>query len=115
MCPNLSSSTPFPTTHRGILGCYLQTELGHGTNVAAIETTATYHPASREFELHIPTPTAAKWWIGALGKTPTRGVIQVRLILLSGGTPAHTSVFRARWEQLNAEWPRRHPGTSALP
>lgn len=34
--------------HKGILRCYLQTELGHGSNVARLETTATYvHPAVR--------------------------------------------------------------------
>ncbi|KAG6818991.1 hypothetical protein H0H93_016586 [Arthromyces matolae] len=56
---------------RGILGCYLQTELGHGTNVAQLETTATYIPNTDEFEIHSPTLTSTKWWIGALGKTAT--------------------------------------------
>ncbi|KAI0659517.1 peroxisomal oxidase [Cubamyces menziesii] len=69
---------------RGIIGCYLQTELGHGTNVAALETTATYIPETREFELHSPTVTSSKWWVGALGKTATHGVVQARLILPSG-------------------------------
>lgn len=64
--------------------CYLQTELGHGTNVAALETTATYIPETREFELHSPTLTSSKWWVGALGKTATHGVVQARLILPSG-------------------------------
>ncbi|KAF9450509.1 peroxisomal oxidase [Macrolepiota fuliginosa MF-IS2] len=68
-------------TNRGILGCYLQTELGHGTNVSRLETTATYIPESKEFEIHSPTLTSSKWWIGALGKTATHGVVQAKLIL----------------------------------
>lgn len=67
--------------HRGILGCYLQTELGHGTNVAQLETTATYIPESDEFEIHSPTLTSTKWWIGSLGKTANFGVVQAQLIL----------------------------------
>ncbi|KAH8114984.1 acyl-CoA dehydrogenase/oxidase, partial [Phellopilus nigrolimitatus] len=69
---------------RGIIGCYLQTELGHGTNVAQLETTATYLVNTGEFEIHSPTPTSTKWWIGALGKTATHGVVQARLILPGG-------------------------------
>ncbi|KAF5353255.1 hypothetical protein D9756_008030 [Leucocoprinus leucothites] len=68
-------------TNRGIFGCYLQTELGHGTNVSRLETTATYSPETKEFEIHSPTLTSSKWWIGALGKTATHGVVQARLIL----------------------------------
>jgi acyl-CoA oxidase len=67
-----------------IIGCYLQTELGHGTNVARLETTATYVPETKEFELHSPTFTSSKWWIGGLGKTATHGVVQAKLILASG-------------------------------
>ncbi|KAJ2913498.1 hypothetical protein MD484_g6924, partial [Candolleomyces efflorescens] len=66
---------------RGIFGCYLQTELGHGTNVGKLETTATYIPETREFEIHSPTITSSKWWIGALGKTATHGVVQAKLII----------------------------------
>ena len=69
------------TRTRGIIGCYLQTELGHGSNVARLETTATYLSATREFEIHSPTLASTKWWIGGLGKTATHGVVQARLIL----------------------------------
>lgn len=46
--------------NRGIQGCYLQTELGHGTNVGSLETTAIYLPETKEFEIHSPTLTSSK-------------------------------------------------------
>ncbi|KAF8056074.1 acyl-CoA dehydrogenase/oxidase [Lyophyllum atratum] len=58
---------------RGILGCYLQSELGHGTNVGRLETTANFIPETQD-----------KRWIGALGKTSTHGVVQAKLILPGG-------------------------------
>ncbi|KAL4243883.1 Acyl-coenzyme A oxidase [Abortiporus biennis] len=66
---------------RGIVGCYLQTELGHGSNVAALETTAIFIPETQQFEIHSPTLTSTKWWIGSLGLTSTHGVLQAKLIL----------------------------------
>ncbi|KAJ7614834.1 peroxisomal oxidase [Roridomyces roridus] len=82
--PELLSQYGDLIAKRGILGCYLQTELGHGTNVGRLETTATYIPETQEFELHSPTLTSTKWWIGALGKTSTHGVVQAKLILPGG-------------------------------
>ena len=67
-----------------IIRCYLQTELAHGSNVSALETTATYIPETREFEINSPTFTSRKWWVGAAGKLATHGVIQARLILPDG-------------------------------
>lgn len=45
-----------------------QTELGHGSNVMGIETTAVYDPASKSFVLHTPTDEASKYWIGGSGQ-----------------------------------------------
>ncbi|CAG9330239.1 unnamed protein product [Blepharisma stoltei] len=62
-------------------GCCGMTELGHGSNVAKVETTATYDHSSREFIINSPTPTAAKWWIGAAGKTANMAAIFCQLIV----------------------------------
>ncbi|EKM52427.1 uncharacterized protein PHACADRAFT_260805 [Phanerochaete carnosa HHB-10118-sp] len=70
--------------NRGLLGCYLQTELAHGTNVGGLETTATYVPESKEFVINSPTFTSRKWWIGAAGKLATHGVVSALLILPDG-------------------------------
>ncbi|THU89410.1 peroxisomal oxidase [Dendrothele bispora CBS 962.96] len=79
-----SNSLSLLTKHHGIHGAYLQTELGHGTNVSSLETTATYLPSTKEFDLHSPTLSSTKWWVGALGKTATHGVVQAKLILPGG-------------------------------
>lgn len=42
----------------------LQTEMGHGTFLRGLETTATYDPKTQEFVLHSPTITSTKWWPG---------------------------------------------------
>ncbi|KAI7749687.1 hypothetical protein M8C21_010081, partial [Ambrosia artemisiifolia] len=43
-----------------IIGCYAQTELGHGSNVQGLETTATFDPKTDEFVVHSPTLTSSK-------------------------------------------------------
>ncbi|GAB4858071.1 acyl-coenzyme A oxidase [Ancistrocladus abbreviatus] len=63
-----------------IIGCYAQTELGHGSNVQGLETTATFDPETDEFVIHSPTLTSSKWWPGGLGKVSTHAVIYARLI-----------------------------------
>ncbi|KAI6190611.1 Acyl-CoA oxidase dehydrogenase and Acyl-CoA oxidase domain containing protein [Aphelenchoides bicaudatus] len=64
---------------RSILGTYAQTELGHGTNLARLETTATYDPKTEEFVLNSPTVSSAKWWPGALGKSSTHAIVMAQL------------------------------------
>ena len=56
-----------PAAHLNIIGCYAQTELGHGSNVAGLETTATLDLATDEFVIHTPNIKATKFWPGALG------------------------------------------------
>jgi acyl-CoA oxidase len=43
-----------------VIGAYAQTELGHGTFIRGLETTATYDPQSKEFVVNSPTHTAFK-------------------------------------------------------
>uniref|UniRef100_A0AC34FUR3 Acyl-coenzyme A oxidase n=1 Tax=Panagrolaimus sp. ES5 TaxID=591445 RepID=A0AC34FUR3_9BILA len=62
------------------IGTYAQTELGHGTNLRRLETTATFDPKSQEFILHSPTISATKWWPGYLGKVANVTVVVARLI-----------------------------------
>jgi acyl-CoA oxidase len=49
--------------------------------VAAVETTANYDPVSGGFVLNSPTPTSAKWWIGAAANTANVSVIFAQLIV----------------------------------
>ncbi|KAJ7299812.1 hypothetical protein O6H91_Y145000 [Diphasiastrum complanatum] len=64
-----------------IIGCYAQTELGHGSNVQGLETTASFDYASDEFVMNSPTLTSSKWWPGGLGKSSTHAIVYARLIL----------------------------------
>jgi len=64
-----------------IIGCYAQTELGHGSNVAGLETTATFDQTTDEFVIHTPTIKAAKFWPGSLGRHATHAVVFARMIV----------------------------------
>ncbi|KAG6947396.1 hypothetical protein JG687_00016120 [Phytophthora cactorum] len=69
---------PLATSYR-ILGAYAQTELGHGSNVQGLETTALYDKEKQEFVITSPTLTSRKWWPGGLGKTATHAVVHAQL------------------------------------
>ncbi|KAF2491208.1 acyl-CoA oxidase [Lophium mytilinum] len=66
-----------------ILGCYAQSELGHGSNVRGLETTATWDPEKKEFEIHSPTLTASKWWNGSMGRTATHAIVVAQILIPS--------------------------------
>ncbi|XP_022620706.1 peroxisomal acyl-coenzyme A oxidase 1 isoform X2 [Seriola dumerili] len=62
-----------------LVGTYAQTELGHGTHLRGLETTATYDPATQEFVLNSPTVSSIKWWPGGLGKTSNHAIVLAQL------------------------------------
>ena len=61
------------------LGCYAQTELGHGSNVAGLETTATLDKTNDEFVINSPTITSTKYWPGDLGRNASHAIVFARL------------------------------------
>jgi acyl-CoA oxidase len=73
-----------------------QTELGHGTFVRGLETTATYDTESQEFILHTPTLTATKWWPGGMGKTSTHAVVMARLVIRGKDHGPHAFIVQLR-------------------
>lgn len=78
------------------IGCYAQTELGHGSNVRGLETTATWNSDDQTFTIHSPTLTAAKWWIGSLGRTANYAVVMAQLILNGKSLGPHPFVVQIR-------------------
>jgi acyl-CoA oxidase len=61
--------------------CYGQTEIGHGSNVAGLLTTATLDKETDEFVINTPCDAAAKFWPGDLGYHSTHAVVMARLLI----------------------------------
>ena len=69
------------STNADIHGCYAQTEIGHGSNVAGLETTAVFDRKTDEFVIHTPTPSATKWWPGDMGRYANHALVFAQLIV----------------------------------
>lgn len=63
------------------IGCFALTELAHGSNARAIQTTAHYDKESKEFIIHTPNEEAMKFWIGGAAKTSNMAVVFAQLYI----------------------------------
>ncbi|KAI1665657.1 Acyl-coenzyme A oxidase [Pyrenophora tritici-repentis] len=79
-----------------ILGTYAQTELGHGSFVRGIETTATFDKDTDEFIVHTPTISSTKFWPAGLGFSTTHGTVMARLIVGDGDHGPHIFLVQLR-------------------
>nr|P05335.3 RecName: Full=Acyl-coenzyme A oxidase 4; Short=AOX 4; Short=Acyl-CoA oxidase 4 [Candida maltosa]BAA83482.1 acyl-CoA oxidase [Candida tropicalis]CAA29901.1 unnamed protein product [Candida maltosa] len=66
---------------QGLYGCFGMTELGHGSNVAGVETTATFDKETDEFVINTPHIGATKWWIGGAAHSATHCSVYARLVV----------------------------------
>ncbi|CAH6722924.1 acyl-coenzyme A oxidase [[Candida] jaroonii] len=64
-----------------VYGCFAMTELGHGSNVAGCETTATFDKETDQFIINTPHIGATKWWIGGAAHSATHSVCYARLLV----------------------------------
>uniref|UniRef100_A0A7E4UV06 Acyl-coenzyme A oxidase n=1 Tax=Panagrellus redivivus TaxID=6233 RepID=A0A7E4UV06_PANRE len=90
---------------RQFIATYAQTELGHGTNLSQLETTATYDPKTQEWVLNTPTITATKWWPGNLGKSSNYTVVMAQLITNGKNYGAHPFFIQIRDEKSHRPLP----------
>jgi acyl-CoA oxidase len=79
-----------------LLGCFAMTETGHGSDVQALETTATYDPETREFVIDSPTRTSRKDYIGGAAETARVAAVFAQLITDGEGHGVHCFVVPIR-------------------
>nr|XP_026497075.1 probable peroxisomal acyl-coenzyme A oxidase 1 [Vanessa tameamea]XP_026497076.1 probable peroxisomal acyl-coenzyme A oxidase 1 [Vanessa tameamea] len=79
-----------------MIGTYSQTELGHGTFLRGLETTATFDPETDEFILNSPNLTSYKFWPGGLGHISNASIVMAQLHINGKSHGIHLFLIQIR-------------------
>lgn len=81
-----------------MFGAYAQTELGHGSNLRGLETTATFDRVTDEFVIHSPYLTSLKWWPTGM-YCCTHGAVMANLVIDGKNYGFHGFMVQFRTDQ----------------
>lgn len=81
-----------------LLGSFAMTEIGHGSDVAEVATTATYDAEAQEFVIHTPFRAATKEYIGNAARDARAAVVFSQLITNGVNHGVHAFVVPVRDE-----------------
>lgn len=105
-CSDVQKEYWLPLAKSGkIIGVYCQTELGHGTFLRGLETTATLDLQTDEWVVNSPTISSTKFWPGGLGYSATHAIVMARAVIKGRDHGPHPFVMQLRSVENHKELP----------